>query len=101
MYINDHQVKGIVCLTPNELDGSLWMKRVKRSKYGKQSVAWMQGECQEYRMKVKRSARTEHMEKKLPHVASSLFETTNSITSCSIIFVNCKSFNSTVFLIYM
>ncbi|KAJ0477582.1 hypothetical protein HanHA300_Chr13g0490211 [Helianthus annuus] len=52
-------------------------------------------------MKVKRSARTEHMEKKLPHVASSLFETTNSITSCSIIFVNCKSFNSTVFLIYM
>ncbi|MFS7898098.1 hypothetical protein Hanom_Chr00s016285g01755891 [Helianthus anomalus] len=49
------------------------MKRVKRSKYGKKNVAWMQGECQEYRMKVKRSARTEHMEKKLPHVALSLF----------------------------
>ncbi|KAJ0910029.1 hypothetical protein HanRHA438_Chr06g0247911 [Helianthus annuus] len=30
-------------LTPNELDGSLWMKRVKWSKYGKKSVAWMQG----------------------------------------------------------
>ncbi|KAF5770131.1 hypothetical protein HanXRQr2_Chr14g0656051 [Helianthus annuus] len=73
MYINNHQVKGIVSLTPNELDGRLWMKRVKRTKYGKKSVAWMQGECQEYRMKVKRSARTKHMEKKLPHVASSLF----------------------------
>ncbi|KAM0070557.1 hypothetical protein Hdeb2414_s0001g00014531 [Helianthus debilis subsp. tardiflorus] len=29
--------------TPNELVGSLWMKHVKRSKYGKKSVAWMQG----------------------------------------------------------
>ncbi|KAF5765094.1 hypothetical protein HanRHA438_Chr15g0711941 [Helianthus annuus] len=31
-----------ISLTPNELDGSLWMKRVKRSKYGKKSMAWMQ-----------------------------------------------------------
>ncbi|MFS7955718.1 hypothetical protein Hanom_Chr07g00645921 [Helianthus anomalus] len=30
-------------LTPNKLGGSLWMKRVKRSAYGKEGVAWMQG----------------------------------------------------------
>ncbi|KAJ0569295.1 hypothetical protein HanHA300_Chr05g0164541 [Helianthus annuus] len=30
-------------LTPNKLGGSLWMKRVKRSAYGKKGVAWMQG----------------------------------------------------------
>ncbi|KAJ0612828.1 hypothetical protein HanHA300_Chr01g0031691 [Helianthus annuus] len=43
MHRNDHLIKGITSLTPSKLDGSLWMKQVKRSKYGKKSVAWMQG----------------------------------------------------------
>ncbi|MFS7900558.1 hypothetical protein Hanom_Chr00s121556g01811841 [Helianthus anomalus] len=30
-------------LTRNKLGGSLMRKRVKRSAYGKKSVAWMQG----------------------------------------------------------
>ncbi|KAF5792537.1 hypothetical protein HanXRQr2_Chr09g0407091 [Helianthus annuus] len=49
------------------------MKRVKRSKYGKKSEAWMQGEYQEYPDEDQATKRTEHMKKKLPHVASLLF----------------------------
>ncbi|KAJ0508196.1 hypothetical protein HanOQP8_Chr11g0394291 [Helianthus annuus] len=36
------------------------MKRVKRSKYEKESVIWMRGECRGSWMKIKHRARTEH-----------------------------------------
>ncbi|KAJ0724042.1 hypothetical protein HanPI659440_Chr12g0443471 [Helianthus annuus] len=35
--------KGVTSLTLDKLDGGLGMKRVKRSKYEKESVIWMRG----------------------------------------------------------